>query len=181
MFSDLKKKNPDGYQDVCYQYGESFLFYYDINVEKDRYANAAKWYKDAVQKYPVAQIYCDISDCLDLISQYGGAKVKQTEKMYEEYANLWKKVTELEKESEQFDSVDSKLQVWNEVDDIVNNNISPLLEVTSKDDVIALLDAISDSSTKVDKSVIADDMKKLQDNIESTKQKINTVKEAEKE
>ena len=181
VLSDLKKKNPDGYQEVCYQYGESFLFYYDINVEKDRYANAAKWYKDAVQKYPVAQIYCDISDCLDLISQYGGAKVKQTEKMYEEYANLWKKVTELEKESEQFDSVDSKLQVWNEVDDIVNNNISPLLEVTSKDDVIALLDAISDSSTKVDKSVIADDMKKLQDNIESTKQKINTVKEAEKE
>lgn len=53
--------------------------------------------------------------------------------------------------------------------------------MTSKDDVIALLDAISDSSTKVDKSVIADDMKKLQDNIESTKQKINTVKEAEKE
>lgn len=150
-------------------------------MEKDRYANATKWYKDAVQKYPVAQIYCDISDCLDLISQYGGAKVKQTEKMYEEYANLWKKVTELEKESEQFDSVDSKLQVWNEVDDIVNNNISPLLEVTSKDDVIALLDAISDSSTKIDKSVIADDMKKLQDNIESTKQKINTVKEAEKE
>lgn len=181
VLSDLKKKNPDGYQEVCYQYGESFLFYYDINVEKDRYANATKWYKDAVQKYPVAQIYCDISDCLDLISQYGGAKVKQTEKMYEEYANLWKKVTELEKESEQFDSVDSKLQVWNEVDDIVNNNISPLLEVTSKDDVIALLDAISDSSTKVDKSVIADDMKKLQDNIESTKQKINTVKEAEKE
>lgn len=74
----------------------------------------------------------------DLISQYGGAKVKQTEKMYDEYANLWKKVTELEKESEQFDSVDSKLQVWNEVDDIINNNISPLLEVTSKDDVIAL-------------------------------------------
>lgn len=181
VLSDLKKKNPDGYQEVCYQYGESFLFYYDINVEKDRYANATKWYKDAVQKYPVAQIYCDISDCLDLISQYGGAKVKQTEKMYEEYANLWKKVTELEKESEQFDSVDSKLQVWNEVDDIVNNNISPLLEVTSKDDVIALLDAISDSSTKIDKSVIADDMKKLQDNIESTKQKINTVKEAEKE
>ena len=63
----------------------------------------------------------------------------------------------------------------------INKNISPLLEVTSKDDVIALLDDISDSSTKVDKSVIADDMKKLQDNIESTKQKINTVKEAEKE
>lgn len=79
VLSDLKKKNPDGYQEVCYQYGESFLFYYDINVEKDRYANATKWYKDAVQKYPVAQIYCDISDCLDLISQYGGAKVKQTE------------------------------------------------------------------------------------------------------
>lgn len=181
VMSDLKKSNPDGYQEVCYQYGESFLFYYDINVEKDRYANAAKWYKNSVEKYPVAQIYCDISSCLDLISQYDGAKVKQTEKMYEEYTQLWNKVSELEKESEEFDSVDSKLQVWNEVDDIINNNISPLLEVTSKDDVISLLDTISDKSKEIDKSVIKDDIEKLQGNIDATIQKINTVKEAEKE
>ena len=77
--------------------------------------------------------------------------------------------------------MDSKLQVWNEVDDIINTNISPLLEVTSKEDVISLLSAISDNSKEIDKSVIKDDIANLQSNIEATIQKINTVKEAAKE
>lgn len=177
VMSQLKKSNPDGYEQVCYMFGESFLFYYDINVEKDRYANAAKWYKESVDKYPVAKIYCDISDCLDLISQYGEAKIRQTEKMYEEYEQLWGKISDLEKESEEFDSVDSKLQVWNEIDDILNNNISPLLEVTSKNDMIELLQRVSDNSKKIDKSIIKDDIDKLQQNIEQTIDKIDTVKE----
>ena len=177
VMSQLKKSNPDGYEQVCYMFGESFLFYYDINVEKDRYANAAKWYKEAVNKYPVAKIYCDISDCLDLISQYGEAKIKQTEKMYEEYGQLWSKISDLEKESEEFDSVDSKLQVWNEIDDILNNNISPLLEVTSKQDMIELLQRVSQNSGNIDKSIIKDDIDNLQHNIEQTIDKIDTIKE----
>lgn len=181
VLADLKKNNPEGYKDVCYQYGESFLFYYDVNVEKDRYANAAKWYKEAVDKYPVAQIYCDISTCLDLISQYDGAKIKQTEKMYEEYTLLWNKITELENESEEFDSVDSKLQVWNEIDNIISSNMSPLLEVTSKKDIVSLLNKIDEKSKEIDKSIIQDDIRKLQSNINNTIKKINTIKEAEKE
>lgn len=177
VMSQLKKSNPDGYEQVCYMFGESFLFYYDINVEKDRYANAAKWYKEAVNKYPVAKIYCDIADCLDLISQYGEAKIKQTEKMYEEYGQLWSKISDLEKESEEFDSVDSKLQVWNEIDDILNNNISPLLEVTSKQDMIELLQRVSQNSRNIDKSIIKDDIDNLQHNIEQTIDKIDTIKE----
>lgn len=177
VMSQLKKSNPDGYEQVCYMFGESFLFYYDINVEKDRYANAAKWYKEAVNKYHVAKIYCDISDCLDLISQYGEAKIKQTEKMYEEYGQLWSKISDLEKESEEFDSVDSKLQVWNEIDDILNNNISPLLEVTSKQDMIELLQRVSQNSGNIDKSIIKDDIDNLQHNIEQTIDKIDTIKE----
>ena len=125
----------------------------------------------------VAKIYCDISDCLDLISQYGEAKIKQTEKMYEEYGQLWSKISDLEKESEEFDSVDSKLQVWNEIDDILNNNISPLLEVTSKQDMIELLQRVSQNSGNIDKSIIKDDIDNLQHNIEQTIDKIDTIKE----
>ena len=82
-----------------------------------------------------------------------------------------------EKESEEFDSVDSKLQVWNEIDDILNNNISPLLEVTSKQDMIELLQRVSQNSGNIDKSIIKDDIDNLQHNIEQTIDKIDTIKE----
>lgn len=85
----LKEADVQSYEDVCYQIGESFLFYYDVTAERDRYSNAAKWFRNTTDSYMIAGIYCDISDCLELINQYNGAKIKQTEKMYEEYANLW--------------------------------------------------------------------------------------------
>ena len=100
--------------------------------------------------------------------------------MYEEYGQLWSKISDLEKESEEFDSVDSKLQVWNEIDDILNNNISPLLEVTSKQDMIELLQRVSQNSGNIDKSIIKDDIDNLQHNIEQTIDKIDTIKEESK-
>ena len=47
--------------------------------------------------------------------QYDGAKIQQTEKTYEEYKKLWKQINELYAKSEDFDSVDAKIQVWNEI------------------------------------------------------------------
>lgn len=85
-----------------------------MTAERDRYSNAAKWFRNTTDSYMIAGIYCDISDCLELINQYNGAKIKQTEKMYEEYANLWGMIGELEEKAKEFDSIDSKLQVWNE-------------------------------------------------------------------
>ena len=34
----LKEADPDAYDRVCFEIGESFLFYYDLNVDRDRYA-----------------------------------------------------------------------------------------------------------------------------------------------
>lgn len=181
VLAALKKSNPEGYQDVCYQFGESFLFYYDINVEKDRYANAAKWYKEATDKYPVAQIYCDISDCLTLIGQYNEARVVQTEKMYDEYGKLWNKITELQERSKDFDSVDAKLQVWNEIADIIDNNITPIMEVASKEDVADLLQTITDESDSIDKSIVQGEIDNLQTHIAQTLEKVNSVKEGKKD
>ncbi len=176
VMESLKKANPDEYQEICYEFGESFLFYYDVTNEKDRYSYAASWFKNSTQNYPISQLYCDISECLDLINQYNGAKIKQTEKMYDAYEKLWEKIQKLEEESENFESVDSQLQVWNEVVDMINSKISPFLEITSQEDLINLLETISNKAGTVKVSVIQEDIANLQQNISETIDRIKSAK-----
>lgn len=171
----LKRENADGYQDICYQIGESFLFYYDVNAERDRYNYAAMWFQEAEDKYPIAGIYCDISECLNLTNQYNGAKIKQTEKMYEEYEKLWEKLQELKGKADEFDSIDSKLQVWSEINHMINTKAAPFLEITDAKALTDLLNSISEEAGKVEKSVIQEDMRQLQKDIAETVQKIGSA------
>lgn len=172
----LRTENPKNYKAMCYEIGQSFLFYYDVNMDGDRYLNAAKWFEEAKDEYPIAGIYCDISNCLELINQYNGSKIKQTEKMYEEYKNLWGMITELKLKADEFDSVDSKLQVWNEICDMINNNVAPFLEVTTQDSMIKLLDEISKGLGNVNQSILKEDTEGLKKSIAETKRKIQSAK-----
>lgn len=172
----LKKEDPESYQRVCYEIGQSFLFYYDVKVDRDRYSNASQWFEEAKESYQIAGIYCDISDCLELINQYNGSKIKQTEKMYEEYEKLWNMISELKTKADEFDSVDSKLQVWNEIDSMINTNIAPFLEVTTQEAMKDLLNKIHSDAGKVNKSVLDEDMKALQASITETIKKIDSAK-----
>ena len=176
VLEQLKKEDPEGYQRVCYEIGQSFLFYYDVKVDRDRYSNASKWFEEAKGSYPIAEIYCDISNCLELINQYNGSKIKQTEKMYEEYGKLWNMISELKTKADEFDSVDSKLQVWNEIDGMINTNIAPFLEVTTQEAMKELLNKISSDAGKVNKSVLEEDNKALQTSITETIKKIDSAK-----
>ena len=175
VLKQLKNEDPQGYQDVCYEIGQSFLFYYDVKVDRDRYSNASKWFADAKEKYPIAGIYCDISDCLELINQYNGSKIKQTEKMYQEYTRLWEMIADLKTKADEFDSVDSKLQVWNEIDGMIQENVAHFCEVTTQDAMIELLNKISSDAGKVNKSVLEEDIKTLQASISETIKKIQTA------
>lgn len=47
VLKELKEKNPEGYEKVCYEIGNSFLFYYDVNVNRDRYSSAKTGLKNA--------------------------------------------------------------------------------------------------------------------------------------
>ncbi len=174
VLAQLKAENPAGYQDVCYEIGESFLFYYEVKVDRDRYSNATKWFEAAKEKYTIAEIYCDISDCLELINQYNGSKIKQTEKMYEEYENLWKMIKELKSKADEFDSVDSKLQVWNEIDGMINTNIAPFLEITTQQEMIDLLNGIHKDAGEVRVSVLQEDIKQLQNSVSETVKRIES-------
>lgn len=175
VLSEFKKSNSPDYQEICYQIGESFLFYYDVNVERDRYLNASKWFKESTGKYPIADLYCQMSDCLELINQYSGAKIKQTDSIYNEYEKLWGMVGELKNKADEFDSIDSKLQVWRTIDDMINNNVAPFLEVTQAKNLTDLLNEISSDAGEVNKSVIQSDIKELQQEIADTIKKIESA------
>lgn len=177
VLKKLKEEDLERYQDICCQIGNSFLYYYDVNVDCDRYSSAKEWFQEAAEKYPVARIYCDIADCLELINQYNGTKVKQTEKMYEEYKKLWRKISELKTNADKLEDFDSVLQVWTEITNMVNTQAVPLTGVTSAKDIISMLKNISVEAEKVNKPVVAEDIEKLQDSISDTIQKVESVRE----
>ena len=176
VLKTLKEKNPDGYQEVCYRIGESFLFYYDTADDRDSYTKAAKWLSEATEKYPVAEIYCSIASCMDTIDQYNGAKIKQTEKMYEEYEHLWGMLRELKAQADGFDSVDSRLEVWTKINRLIDRNAAQFLEVADADQIAGLLQEISDEAGTVKLSVLQDTVRQLQDEIAATIRRVETSK-----
>ena len=176
VLKTLKEKNPDGYQEVCYRIGESFLFYYDTADDRDSYTKAAKWLSEATEKYPVAEIYCSIASCMDTIDQYNGAKIKQTEKMYEEYERLWGMLRELKAQADGFDSVDSRLEVWTKINRLIDRNVAQFLEVADADQLTGLLREISDEAGTVKLSVLQDTVRQLQDEIAATIRRVETSK-----
>ena len=176
VLKTLKEKNPDGYQEVCYRIGEAFLFYYDTADDRDSYTKAAKWLSEATEKYPVAEIYCSIASCMDTIDQYNGAKIKQTEKMYEEYERLWGMLRELKAQADGFDSVDSRLEVWTKINRLIDRNAAQFLEVADADQIAGLLQEISDEAGTVKLSVLQDTVRQLQDEIAATIRRVETSK-----
>lgn len=176
VLKTLKEKNPDGYQEVCYRIGEAFLFYYDTADDRDSYTKAAKWLSEATEKYPVTEIYCSIASCMDTIDQYNGAKIKQTEKMYEEYERLWGMLRELKAQADGFDSVDSRLEVWTKINRLIDRNAAQFLEVADADQIAGLLQEISDEAGTVKLSVLQDTVRQLQDEIAATIRRVETSK-----
>lgn len=169
----LKESNLAAYEEVCYKIGEAYMFYYDIGVEKDKYATAATWFQHATASYPVAKMYCDISDCLQNINKF--SKAEQYGNLYKEYEALWAKVKSLLGESAEYDD-DLKLRVWNEIVDMIKNNAKEFCEVSSQNEIIELLDSIMSNSSQITNTFLKDSVSALTDNIQTTKTKVQTVK-----
>lgn len=177
---ELQQADPKGYAKVCYEIGEAYLFYYEIGVEKDKYAAAAKWFQYAQDDYPIAEMYCDISDCLQNISKY--KQSGQLAKLNEEYSSLWTQIKTLnDKANESFNNdtegLDIKLRAWNEIIKMINNNVSQLCEVSSKEDVTELINNIAKNGSTIDNAFLKESISTLNQNIETTKTKINSIKD----
>lgn len=177
VLDELEKADPQGYAQVCYEIGEAYLFYYDIGVEKDKYEAAARWFQYAQEQYPIAKMYCDISDCLQNINKFD--KTRQIAKLNEEYISLWEKITVLNNSAvndfeNDTEGLDLKLRVWNEIVNMIKNNVSQLCEVTSKEEIINLINDISNNSSKITNTFLKESINNLNENIKITRTKVES-------
>lgn len=172
VLDELHENNEEGYKEVCYQIGEACLFYYNINVEKDKYATAATWFQYAKDDYPAAKVYCDISACLQDINKY--EKAGQVSKLYEEYTKLWNQIKNLQTSSTEYDD-DLKLRIWNEMVNMISNNAGEFCEVTAQDELIQVLSTIDTDSGNIKNAFLEENIQSLKDNIEKTTKKIESV------
>ncbi len=173
VLEELEESNPEGYEEVCYQIGEAYMFYYKVGVEKDKYATAATWFQYAIDQHPVAKMYCDISTCLQNIAKF--SKAEQYANLYKEYEALWSQVQTLQTDAAEYDD-DLKLRVWNEIVDMIRNNANEFCEVSSQDEITTLLDSIKSNSSQITNTFLQESIASLMDNIEITKTKIQSVK-----
>jgi len=173
VMRQLEEQDPEGYKDVCYEIGEAYLFYYTVGVEKDKYATASTWFQYAGEEYPVAAVYCDISDCLQNIAKY--SKADQYGKLYEEYKALWEQIKGLQTDAENYDD-DLKLRVWNEIVNMVSNNANEFTEVSSVSELKSVLSTIERKCEGIENTFLQNNVASLKKNIETTTRKLDSIK-----
>lgn len=169
VLAELRAADPSGYEQVCYEIGEAYLFYYSVPVEKDRYAAAATWFQYARERFPIADMYCQISACLQNIAKY--EKSEQHAKLYEEYQSLWIQILKLKADANDFDD-DLKLRIWNEITNMIQNNAKAFCEVTPPEEILAAIDEISADSEKITNTFLEKSVSTLRENIAATTNKI---------
>ncbi len=151
VLDELKSQNKKGYDEVCFELGWSFLSYYEADTDRDRYAYAAKWFKEIKDNEDdngaIAAIFFDISECTTKINQLRGSKVIQTKELNAQRENLWNMIKDMKTKAENY-ADDYKLQVWTEINSLINNNIGDFLEVSTPEEMISIL---NDINTNVDR------------------------------
>lgn len=181
VMDSLRQANPEGYSEVCFEFGWSILSYYnDAASDRDRYAGAAKWFQsvrdNGTEDGDIAAIFCDISDCTNKINQLRGSKVIQTRDLREQREKLWQMLQDLNAKTDSYDS-DYKLQVWIEVNKLIDGNVSDFLEVAQPADLVALLQSIQEGAKAINdpNQDIQDLVKQLQDATSDTISRVQTA------
>lgn len=180
VLEELKEKNYDGYIDVCYEFGNAFLFSSDTTNDRERYVNASKWFSEAKNKYEMASIFCDIASCLQLIDQNHQSTMVQKGKELQEYKNLWDKLTKLESKINGLgktpEESDTKINVINSITNIIYNNANGFVNVIknnglSYNDINTLLSDMNSSLADIDDSIYKEQKQQVSAMISDTMEK----------
>ena len=180
VLEELKEKNYDGYIDVCYEFGNAFLFSSDTTNDRERYVNASKWFSEAKNKYEMASIFCDIASCLQLIDQNHQSTMVQKGKELQEYKNLWDKLTKLESKINGLgktpEESDSKINVINSITNIIYNNANGFVNAIknnglSYNEINTLLNDMNSSLVDIDDSIYKEQKQQVSAMISDTMEK----------
>lgn len=180
VLEELKEKNYDGYIDVCYEFGNAFLFSSDTTNDRERYVNASKWFSEAKNKYEMASIFCDIASCLQLIDQNHQSTMVQKGKELQEYKNLWDKLTKLESKINGLgktpEESDTKINVINSITNIIYNNAIGFVNAIknnglSYNEINTLLNDMNSSLVDIDDSIYKEQKQQVSAMISDTMEK----------
>lgn len=180
VLEELKEKNYDGYIDVCYEFGNAFLFSSDTTNDRERYVNASKWFSEAKNKYEMASIFCDIASCLQLIDQNHQSTMVQKGKELQEYKNLWDKLTKLESKINGLgktpEESDTKINVINSITNIIYNNANGFVNAMknnglSYNEINTLLNDMNSSLVDIDDSIYKEQKQQVSAMISDTMEK----------
>lgn len=155
VLQTLKSADPASYDQLCFHIGWSILSYYDTDINRERYANAAYWLRyirdDGTENGEIAAIFCDISDCTTKIEQLRDSKVIQTQELRKQRESLWSMIKDLKAKADGYNQ-DYQLQVWIEINGLIDGHISDFLEVAQQQDVIALVREIQTGAANMNAS-----------------------------
>ncbi|MCI5656980.1 MAG: serine/threonine-protein kinase [Candidatus Pseudoruminococcus sp.] len=180
VLEKLKENNYDGYLDVCYEFGNAFLFSSDTTNDRERYVNAAKWFSEAKDKYEMASIFCDIASCLQLIDQNHQSTIVQKGKELQEYKNLWDKLTKLESKVDGLgkspEESDTKINVINSITNIIYNNANGFVDAIKNNGlsykkIDALLSDMNSKLADIDDSIYKEQKQQVSAMISDTIEK----------
>ena len=160
----LKSGNSKGFAQVCEEIG--FAYWFNYEVESERYTLATSWFADAAKESPIAKTFYEIGECRSDIKKYRDQN--RTEKMYSIYNELWNKLTALYDEAMSTDSLDIKILTLKEVVDCISSNISRFSFMVNNDDIITVLSSVSSEidslykETEIDDIIVSLDSMKIQ-------------------
>ena len=173
VLAQLKGADSLGYQLVCNEIGEAYLFYYEVGVEKDKYKTAASWFQYAGDVNPAAEIYCAIADCLQMIAKNRKSETYGT--LSETYQTLWKQMEALLAKGREMD-LDLKLRIWREVVHMIANHAEEFSKILTQTELQDMLEEIATESSQMKDSFLQDSVQKLILDIALAEEKIQSAR-----
>ena len=146
----LREANPDGYQQVCFDFGWSFAAHYEGDDEA-RYSNAAKWFgfirDENTEEGRTADLFCQISEVTTLMKQLQASKLTEVSSLKEQRNTLWSLVKTLYTVSDSYDEA-RRLETWIVIDSLIQKYTFDFLEVAELAELQQMVEQIQTRSAE---------------------------------
>lgn len=144
VLDELRQTNPEGYLQVCFDFGWSLISRYEGDDES-RYKNAAKWLEpvrsEDSENGRNAEMFCRISEITTKIKRLGNSKVTETGSLTQERSALWNLVRTLKDTSANYQEA-RRLECSVEIAKLIERNTVDFLNVVPAETLIELLEQL---------------------------------------
>ena len=172
---ELQSQNPQEYAEVCYEIGKAY--WYDYEVENERYKNAVEWFEDAVDYDSTSSIFVEIGQCRQNISKYEGQS--RIDDMNKEYTTMWGSIKQLVETVSGMGDEDTKRLVWRETVNTIDTQAKYFSEIPEEDMKSLLQDILQESDKMYENTkypAVQTEIEELRQNIEKAEERVETAK-----